>query len=180
MTSTIEILGRILTLWEGHFRPFQGQKTRFLEFFKVALDLFRNCLSIVFGFKRPSFCVFSAPKGVDIIPTQNRFSPLGSRGSPINLHTRLPSATSYRKLPSKVSCFALLFFLVQFSLGWRFCSLLEVKSKFAIKFEILRRCNWLAHLLCGQKKVTIRFGVFISFFTGCGSSRLAAPFSVSI
>ena len=61
MTSKIKILGQNLNLalGEGHFDHFQGQKTRFLGFFKVGLELFRSCLSIVFGPKIPNFrCIF--------------------------------------------------------------------------------------------------------------------------
>ena len=95
MTSKIEILGQNFGPLRGSFWPISGSKNPFSGLFKVVLELFRSCLSIIFGFKRPTFCVFSARKGVNIILTQKRFSPLGSRGSPINLHTRLPSATSY-------------------------------------------------------------------------------------
>ena len=35
--------------------PFGGQKSRFLDFFKFVLVLFRKCLGIVFSLKRPTF-----------------------------------------------------------------------------------------------------------------------------
>ena len=40
---------------EGHFWPFWGLKSSFLEFSKVVLELFRKCLGIVFGLKGPIF-----------------------------------------------------------------------------------------------------------------------------
>ena len=43
-----------------NFWPFQDQKTCFLDFLKVSLDLFGNGLGIIFGFEKPSFnCIFS-------------------------------------------------------------------------------------------------------------------------
>ena len=46
-----------------YFEHFQGQITRFLGFFKVGLELFRSCLGIVFGLKRPTFkCIFSSKR----------------------------------------------------------------------------------------------------------------------
>ena len=60
MTSKIKILGQNLALWEGHFDHFGGQKSRFLDFLKVVLELFRSCLGIIFGLKRSTFrCIFS-------------------------------------------------------------------------------------------------------------------------
>ena len=42
----------------GHFG---GQKSRFLDFFKVVLESFRKFLSIFFGIKIPTFgCNFSS------------------------------------------------------------------------------------------------------------------------
>ena len=61
MTSKIKIFGQNLALWEGHFDHFQGQKTRFLDFLKVVLEMFRSYLGIVLGLKRPTFsCIFSS------------------------------------------------------------------------------------------------------------------------
>ena len=63
MTSKIKILGQKLALWEGHFDHFGVQKSRFLDFLKVVLEMFRRCLGIVFGLKSLTFsCIFS-PKG---------------------------------------------------------------------------------------------------------------------
>ena len=46
------------------FDNFGGQKSRFVDFFKVFLESFRKFLSIVFGLKRPTFgCIFR-PKGL--------------------------------------------------------------------------------------------------------------------
>ena len=58
------------------FDHFGGQKSRFLDFFKVVLELFRKCLGIVFGLKRPTFILFA-----------NRIwvSPLSSREALINV-----------------------------------------------------------------------------------------------
>ena len=42
-----------------------GQKSRFLDFFKVVLELFRKCLGYVFGLKGPRnklFCKFIKAK----------------------------------------------------------------------------------------------------------------------
>ena len=44
-TTFCKVDTRFLTFW--------GQKSRFLDFLKVILDLLRNCLGIVFGLKRP-------------------------------------------------------------------------------------------------------------------------------
>ena len=47
-------------IWGVIFGHFGGQKSRFLDFFKVVLDLFRKCLGIVFGFLGPTFaCSFT-------------------------------------------------------------------------------------------------------------------------
>ena len=51
MTSKIKILCQKLALWEGHFDHFGGKKSRFFNFFKVGLELFRGCFDIVFGHK---------------------------------------------------------------------------------------------------------------------------------
>ena len=50
-----------LTVLRGHFDHFLGQKSHFLDFFKVVSELFRKCLGIVFDLKRPTFvCIFSS------------------------------------------------------------------------------------------------------------------------
>ena len=49
MSSEIKILGQILALDMVIFGHFGGQKSRSLDFFKFVLELFRNCLGIVFG-----------------------------------------------------------------------------------------------------------------------------------
>ena len=67
-----------------------GQKSRFLDFFKVVLELFRKCLGIVFGLKMPTFVLFA---------TRNRVSPLGSREALINLDKASPGllvSTNFR------------------------------------------------------------------------------------
>ena len=49
------------------FDNFGGQKSRFLDFFKVVLNLFGKCLGFIFGLKKPiSECIFSS-----IGPTMN-------------------------------------------------------------------------------------------------------------
>ena len=54
-------LDQFLARQEGNFDHFQGQKTRFLDFLKVGLELFRSYLGIVLGLKRPTFrCIFSS------------------------------------------------------------------------------------------------------------------------
>ena len=42
-------------IWGVVFDHFGGQKSRFLDFFKVVLELFKKCLGIVFVLKRPTF-----------------------------------------------------------------------------------------------------------------------------
>ena len=42
MTSKIKILGQNLALSEGHFDNFGGQKSRFLDFLKFFLGMFRS------------------------------------------------------------------------------------------------------------------------------------------
>ena len=60
MTSKIKIVGQILALREDHFDNFWAQKTRFLGFLKVVLELFTSCLGNIFGFKKLTFmCNFS-------------------------------------------------------------------------------------------------------------------------
>ena len=54
MISKIKILRHNLALWEGHFDYFHGQKTRFMDFLKVALMLFGNFLGIIFDIERPT------------------------------------------------------------------------------------------------------------------------------
>ena len=61
LTSKIKNFGQKLALWEGHFHHFGGQKSRFLDFLKVVLEMLRSWLGIIFGFKRPTFmCIFSS------------------------------------------------------------------------------------------------------------------------
>ena len=61
MTSKIENYGQILGIWEGHFDDFQAQKTHFLDFLKVVLELFRSCIGNIFGFKSCTFlCIFGS------------------------------------------------------------------------------------------------------------------------
>ena len=64
MTPKIENLENNLLIFavlRGHFRPFWGQKSRSLDFFKVVLEYVRKFLSIAFGLKRPTFgCNFSS------------------------------------------------------------------------------------------------------------------------
>ena len=67
MTSKIKIFGQNLALWEGHFDHFQGQKSRFLGFLKVVLEMFRSCLGIIFGLKMPTFSYIFSSKGRYII-----------------------------------------------------------------------------------------------------------------
>ena len=63
MTSKIKILGQNLALLEGHFDHFGGQKSRFFDFLKVGLELFRRCLGIIFGLKSASFRRIFSSKG---------------------------------------------------------------------------------------------------------------------
>ena len=66
-----EFLTQILALWEGHFDHFQGQKTCFLDFLKVGVELFRSSFGIVFGLKMCTFSSFLARK-VDILPLKSK------------------------------------------------------------------------------------------------------------
>ena len=61
----------ILAVFRGILDHFWGQKSRFLDFFKVVWELFRKCLGIVFRLK----------------PT---FSPLGSREALKNVDKAFP------------------------------------------------------------------------------------------
>ena len=63
MTSKIKILGQKSTLWEGHFDHFGVQKSRFFDFLKVVLELFRSGLGIIFGLKMPPFSSIFSSKG---------------------------------------------------------------------------------------------------------------------
>ena len=58
--------------WWAIFDRFGGQKSCFLDFFKVVLQLFKKCLDNVFGHNRLILVLFSAPK-VDKWPQQSRF-----------------------------------------------------------------------------------------------------------
>ena len=64
ITSKIEIWGPKFVhfgRFEGSFLTILGVKSRFLDFFKIVLDLFGKCLSIVFGLKVPTFgCILSS------------------------------------------------------------------------------------------------------------------------
>ena len=65
--------------------PFSGPKSRFFDFLKVVLEMFRSCLGIVFGFKRPTFrhCFrLKTPTFIKKKMLPNNPSPLGSRVSP--------------------------------------------------------------------------------------------------
>ena len=59
MTTKIEIFwwnfGNFCLNSYPWFDNFCGQKSRFLDFFKVVLKMFRKCLGIIFGFRRPIF-----------------------------------------------------------------------------------------------------------------------------
>ena len=63
MTSKIKILCQNLALLGGHFDHFGAQKSRFLDILKVGLELFRSCLGIIFGLKRPTFRRIFSSKG---------------------------------------------------------------------------------------------------------------------
>ena len=44
-----------------NFYTFQGQKIRFFDFLKIFLKLFRSCLGIICGLRRPAFeCIYSS------------------------------------------------------------------------------------------------------------------------
>ena len=67
MASKIKIFSQNLALWEGHFDNFQGEKTRFLVFLKVVLEMIRGYLGINFGCKKQTFKCILAQK-VDLLP----------------------------------------------------------------------------------------------------------------
>ena len=57
MTSKNKTFGQNI----ADFDHLGGKKSRFLDFLKVVLEMFRSCLGIVFGFKRRTFmCIFSS------------------------------------------------------------------------------------------------------------------------
>ena len=58
--NKMKFFGQILPLDMVIYGHFWGQKSRFLDFFKVARELFKNRLGIVFRLKRPLFHAFSA------------------------------------------------------------------------------------------------------------------------
>merc|ERR1711923_307945 len=61
MTSKIKIVCQKFALGEGHFDHFGVQKSRFLDFLKVVLELFRSYFGIVLGLKWPTFrCIYSS------------------------------------------------------------------------------------------------------------------------
>ena len=53
------------------FWPFCGSKSRFLDFFKVVLELFRNCLGIVFDRKSPNFLCIFRPTLYSMVPVND-------------------------------------------------------------------------------------------------------------
>ena len=56
LTQKLTLLAKLTYV----FWPFWRSKSRFLDFFKVVLELFRKRLGIVFDLKRPTFgCIFS-------------------------------------------------------------------------------------------------------------------------
>ena len=44
-----------LVLCEAHFDIFSGQKSRFLDFWEIVLELFGSCLGIIFDRLRSNF-----------------------------------------------------------------------------------------------------------------------------
>ena len=63
VSPPIKIICQISALWEDNFDNFQSQKSRFLNFFKLFLEAFRSCLSIVFGLKSANFgCIFGSKR----------------------------------------------------------------------------------------------------------------------
>ena len=50
------------------FWPFWGEKSRILDFSKVVLELFRKCLGIVIGLKRPTFELIFSPTLYSVLP----------------------------------------------------------------------------------------------------------------
>ena len=59
LTQKLTLFTR-LTLGFGHFG---GRTGRFLDFFKVFLELFRKCLGIIFDFETPTFGFSFISKG---------------------------------------------------------------------------------------------------------------------
>ena len=62
--QTRDFRSKLCSFWRFSrvvFDHFWGQKSRFLDFLKVLLELFMKCLGIIFGLKRPTFgCIFSS------------------------------------------------------------------------------------------------------------------------
>ena len=60
LTQKSTLLAKLRPVLYGHFG---GEKNRFLDFFKVILELFRNCLGTVFGLKRSTLGGIFSSKG---------------------------------------------------------------------------------------------------------------------
>ena len=55
VSPPIKFICQISAHWGDNFEHFQGQKIRFLRFFKVFLEVPKSCLSIIFGFRSITF-----------------------------------------------------------------------------------------------------------------------------
>ena len=72
-----------LALREGHFYHFRGQKSRFLDFLKVVVEIFRSYFGIIFGLKMLSFrCIFSSKGSIYNLKNKNCRSNLGPLRGP--------------------------------------------------------------------------------------------------
>ena len=112
---------------------FQSQKSNFLDFFKVVLDLFRKCLGIVFGHKGPTFgCIVHSLSPITA-------SLLWGPAKPYKTSTRLPTGSLFlllfydRILLSFfdfVFCYSFLFFIFHFLLSFFHFSVFLFRFRF--------------------------------------------------
>ena len=60
----IKSVGQILAVWDGYFGRFQVQKSRLLDIFEVAFELFRIRIGIVLfsEYSKPDFLSFGVPR----------------------------------------------------------------------------------------------------------------------
>ena len=71
--------------FKGSFLTILGKKSRFLDFFKVILDLFRKFLKALFATLKSLLSGVFLDQKVD---PQTVYSPLGYRGNPSKLRLR--------------------------------------------------------------------------------------------
>ena len=145
MTPKIEIFGQnfcsFWRFWGVIFDHFGGQKSRFLDFFEVASELFRMSLGIVFdlilfaihNWRSPlGSCGSPKPRKIRriliyfwivwalliLFATRNWVSPLGSRGSPNKSREGFPQGFIGFKILSPLRHMKKKSFIVWVGWGW--------------------------------------------------------------